>query len=85
MFKPGMEDDIYEYGHEGREPWDRCMIQCPYIWHRHQKIWINYGDWLITERDGTKYAMTEKEFKKHFEEIKDEVDLKLSALLDNPR
>jgi hypothetical protein len=73
VFRPGMENGIHKQWVEGREPWEGHTAEHPYIMHKYKKIWIDFGDILITEKDGTKYAMTEKEFKKYFEKVTDEV------------
>jgi hypothetical protein len=82
-FRRGMETGIVTKVHEGREPWDRTTVEYPYIMYKYQKLFINFGDWLITEQDGTQYAMTDADVKKYFDEITDEVELKLSRLLDS--
>jgi hypothetical protein len=81
IFRPGMETGIHTSERIGREPWDTCTVESPYIMHNYKKIWINFGDVLITEKDGTKYAISRKDFKKYFEKITDENELKLDALL----
>ncbi len=81
-FRPGMETGIDEFVQEGREPWDRTTVEYPYIIHNYQKIRINFGDWLVTESDGNKYAMTNSMLKKYFDVITDEVDLKLSRIFN---
>jgi hypothetical protein len=49
-----------------------------------KKTPIDVGDWIVMER-GKKSVMSDKEFKKYYEEIKDEVDLKLLSLLDEDK
>lgn len=81
-FRSGMEDGIDEIEVEGREPWDRTTAYYPYIRYNYRKIQIDFGDWVITEQDGNKYSMKDSEFKKKFEAITDEVDLKLSSIFE---
>lgn len=47
-----------------------------------KKTLINAGDWIIMEK-GKKSVMSNTEFKKYYDEITDEVDVKLLSLLDD--
>ena len=49
-----------------------------------KKTLINAGDWIIIEK-GKKSVMSDKDFKKYYEEITDEVDIKLLSLLDDDK
>ncbi|MDD2299255.1 MAG: hypothetical protein PHN69_07310 [Candidatus Pacebacteria bacterium] len=82
IFRPGMESGIYKHWVEGREPWDSYEAEDPYIMINYRKVFLRYGDWIVTYPKGRKEVMTDSEFNNKFKKITDEVDRKLSSIFD---
>jgi hypothetical protein len=93
QFKLGMEDGWLEVGHQSGDPYfyPETISKAPYIRtydsithfknFNTKQIIVKEGDWILTER-GKKYVMSDREVKKYFDIIDDEVDSKLLTLFD---